>query len=52
MPGEIQRPYEPPDTPEWREVFRELDEWVKRRRLEREAEENEEEQDAEKPLPW
>jgi len=28
MPGEISRPCRPPDTPEWREVEKAVDDWV------------------------
>lgn len=49
MPGEISRPYQPPDTPEWREVFKALDEWAENVKRERERERQQQEEDTELP---
>ncbi len=52
MPGEISRAYQPPNTPEWRAVKRELARYMKQLERERKEREKQDKQAEEEPLPW
>lgn len=52
MPGEISRPYRPPDTPEWREAQKAVDDWIDALQAKKEQERKAKDDQPEEEIPW